>query len=194
MIPSDPTAPADGIDAVTALLDASRRYATHVRLLVDQLADAHLVGEDAARVQDAIYAVTETASQALAVAVGLHRHPRPARCPAYNLLTDAEWEPLADGAFARRLAYGCELQPGHPGLHAAQAQGEAPSRDTWLRWGDGTRELVELPTCRARRRGPDPKGVDDEGCSLFADHAGAHAVGQWLGDLELEPEHRHTGR
>ncbi|MEV0152068.1 MULTISPECIES: hypothetical protein, partial [unclassified Nonomuraea] len=56
VIPSDPTAPADGIDAVTALLDASRRYATHVRLLVDQLADAHLVGEDAARVQDDISA------------------------------------------------------------------------------------------------------------------------------------------
>ncbi|MEV0149958.1 MULTISPECIES: hypothetical protein, partial [unclassified Nonomuraea] len=123
-----------------------------------------------------------------------HRHPRPARCPAYNLLTDAEWEPLADGALARRLAYGCELQPGHPGMHAAQAQGEAPSRDTWLRWGDGTRELVELPNCRAVRRGPDPKGVDDEGCSLFADHAGAHAVGEWLEDLELEPEHRYTGR
>lgn len=41
---SGATEPADGIDAVTALLDASRRYAAHVRLLVDQLALAHLVG------------------------------------------------------------------------------------------------------------------------------------------------------
>jgi hypothetical protein len=130
---------------VTALLDASQRYATHVRLLVDQLADVHLVGEDAARVQDAIYEVTETAAQALAVTVDLHRHARPRQCPAYNLLADAEWEPLADGALARRLAYGCELQPAYPGMHAAQVQREAPSRDTWLRWGDGTRELVELP-------------------------------------------------
>ncbi|MET9250264.1 hypothetical protein [Nonomuraea sp. NPDC003709] len=179
----------DGTDPLTALLDASRHYAIHVRLLIDQLAEARLGADDVGRVEDAMCEVAEAAALAVAVTMGLRRHVRREVCPHYNLLTDAEWAPARDGALARGRAYGCELQPGHPGLHTAQFQ-ESPvtRRGEWLRWGraaggEAVRELVDLPYCSALWRGADPRGLDDETCGLPAEHVGAHAVNNWLGEI-----------
>ncbi|MFI7708440.1 hypothetical protein [Nonomuraea sp. NPDC049480] len=56
--------PAGGSDAITVLLDASRRYATHVRLLVDQLAQTRPDADDGGLIEDALYEVTEAAAMA----------------------------------------------------------------------------------------------------------------------------------
>lgn len=177
------------VDAVAALTRACEHFATHVRLLADQLAAAELSPDDVERAGHAVHQVAAAAGLAAAVTTGLRRHTGPQACPHYNVLTDAEWAPLGDGpgAVGRQPAYECWLQPGHPGPHAAHVQEPAETyRGVWLRWDGATRELVDLAYCPARLHGEQPGGTDDECCDLYAEHAGAHAVGFWASTEELE--------
>ncbi|MEV1179326.1 hypothetical protein, partial [Nonomuraea sp. NPDC049784] len=106
--PADP--PHDAVTPVTALVDACRHFATHVRLLADQLGAAELSDDDVELVHNAVHQVFTAAGLAAALATGLQRHAGEQDCPHYNVLTDAEWAPLSEGGGRERKAvYGCEL-------------------------------------------------------------------------------------
>ncbi|TDC82513.1 hypothetical protein E1292_50265, partial [Nonomuraea deserti] len=154
--PNDP--PHDAVAPVAALVDACRHFATHVRLLADRLGVAELSDDDVQSVHDAVHQVFTAAGLAGALATGLQRHTSEQDCPHYNVLTDAEWAPLAEsGRHERKVVYGCELQPGHAGAHAAHVQLlPGLDRSVWIRWDIRSREFVTLPPCPAERADPDP--------------------------------------
>ncbi|MBB3733743.1 hypothetical protein [Nonomuraea dietziae] len=104
-------------DPITALLIACDRFHSHVTLLADQLRDVELGDEDAERVHEAVHRTFTTVGLVGSLTVGLQRDADEAECPHYNVLSDAEWARLSVdlGAHERKLAYECELQPGHPG-------------------------------------------------------------------------------
>ncbi|GAA2812791.1 hypothetical protein [Nonomuraea dietziae] len=178
-------------DPITALLIACDRFHSHVTLLADQLRDVELGDEDAERVHEAVHRTFTTVGLVGSLTVGLQRDADEAECPHYNVLSDAEWARLSVdlGAHERKLAYECELQPGHPGPHLSLAQSFA-DRDTWLRWVDrGVRKLVDLPPCLAED-GP----VDDpERCLLFDGHPGKHSFDPDVVEFgrEASPEMQH---
>lgn len=181
--PADPPhdGPHDTVAPVTALVDACRHFATHVRLLADQLGAIELSDDDVELVHDAVHQVFTAAGLAAAVATGLQRHTGEQDCPHYNVLTDAEWALLAEGGrHERKAVYGCELQPGHPGAHAAHVQVlPGPDRFVWIRWDLRARELLTLPPCPAERADPhpDPRSpyADEPArCKLFEGHVGPH--------------------
>ncbi|MGP3919963.1 hypothetical protein [Nonomuraea sp. 10N515B] len=102
---------------------------------------------------EAIQRVVNAAGMAAALTVGRQRHMPEAACPHYNVLTDAEWGPLSGKYVAneRKLAYGCELQPGHAGPHMSEVQlvPADPDQFVWIRWTDRQRELIALAPCQA---------------------------------------------
>ncbi|MFB9631625.1 hypothetical protein [Nonomuraea helvata] len=168
--------PRGGVDPVAALIGACHHFATHIDVLADQLSAVGVVGlsaDDAERVSDAITRAFTATSLASALTVGLRRACDDDECPHSNMLTDAEWARLTAGRIAvnaRKATYSCELEPGHPGPHMSLAQSYG-EHDTWIRWADGARELVDLALC--------PSSViladDPEPCLLFDGHPGNHS-------------------
>lgn len=81
----------------------------------------------------------------------------------------------------------CELEAGHDGLHAAEAQASGRrenERNWWLRWGPEDRRPLEIiAPCPVES--DDPELADEYGpCGLHVDHPGRHSF-----DLE-DPPHR----
>ncbi|WP_343951433.1 hypothetical protein [Nonomuraea longicatena] len=168
---------AEDVGAVLALAGACEGFATHVELLADRLAGADLSDDDVALVNRSLYRAVSATWLAGAMTVGLRMPVSAQECPHFNVVTDAEWIPLAIGAgcFQRDDPYACVLEPGHDGAHASILQEvQGTGRPVWLRWSGRDREVVSLPPCPYSFPGADPRGVDDEACKAPDGHPGEH--------------------
>ena len=99
-------------------------------------------------------------------------------CPSSVTLTETEIEWLdsvPNAAHDISGAVWCELGTQHPGEHVALAQaedaggGDHAQVNYWVRWGDGTHEVINGECCDARQDGP-----ESDTCLLPTFHAGRH--------------------
>jgi hypothetical protein len=173
--PSD--AFAEDFGPVAALAGACEVFATHVELLADQLHGADLSDDDIALVNRSLYRAVSATWLAGAMTVGLRMPTSAQECPHFNVVTDAEWIPLAQGTgcIQRSDPYACVLEPGHDGPHTSVLQEmRHTGLPVWLSWSGREREVVSLPSCPYSFPGADPRGVDDEACKAPDGHPGEH--------------------